>query len=116
MTYLCLLLMKILSFTSFLQELYNIDDELCFQVADMDEIINKLNVVGNLVTKGHSEYQVRTLKRGSNSTRNIAPQRLAIYALLDKDKLEKLFHKFQVKCLEKTFQFQYTCFTIWQWH
>jgi hypothetical protein len=44
------------------------------------------------------------------------PQKLAIYTLLDRKKLEKLFHAFQVKCLKQTCQFHYTSFTIWEWH
>jgi hypothetical protein len=116
MTYLCLSVLKLLSLISFLQELYNIADELCLQVADMDGIINHLNVGGNLITKGHGEYQVQTIQSGSNSTRTIIPRKPARYALLDRDKLEKLFHNFQVKCLQKTCQFHHTGFTIQEWH
>jgi hypothetical protein len=82
----------------------------------MDGVINHLNAVGNLITKGHGEYQVQTIQNGSNSTRTVIPQKPAMYALLDRDKLEKLFHNFQVKCLQKTCQFHYTSFTIREWH
>lgn len=75
MTYLCLSFLKLLSLISFLQELYSIVDELCLQVADMDGIINHLNVGGNLITKGHGEYQVRTIQSGSNSTRTVILQK-----------------------------------------
>lgn len=41
-----------------LQELYSIADEICLQVPDVDTLIDKLNVAGYLLKKGHRQYQV----------------------------------------------------------
>lgn len=42
----------------YVQELFSIADEICLQVPDMDVLIDKLNVAGYLLKKGHRQYQV----------------------------------------------------------
>lgn len=41
-----------------MQELFSIADEICLQVPDVDVLIDKLNVAGYLLKKGHRQYQV----------------------------------------------------------
>ena len=49
--------------SSFLQELFSIADEICLQVPDVDVLIDKLNVAGYLLKKGHRQYQVTSVLR-----------------------------------------------------
>lgn len=41
-------------------ELFSIADQICLQVPDVDVLIDKLNVAGYLLKKGHRQYQVQS--------------------------------------------------------